>query len=202
MSGDAVVTASELDVVKTAMRVGGRNLLLNSATMQGDSWYIKTNTLMTDNGDGTLSYSDKGDWHSTRYRAEDLVARGLLVVGEQYTYSEDIFIGDDMPGHAYISLYSKYASAAGAVKVADVSDLGSGWYRLSCTFTAIEPVGETTDYANAIRFEISGTNGSSFKLARPKLELGPLATPYSPAPEDLTSTIAALTARVTALESK
>lgn len=168
------------------LRIGGRNLLKNSDTMDG--WY--RNQLWT-----KLSDTRKGCaiWQYTNGRWNGLSTWVYVEKGEIYTFSVDARLVDreSVLAHMYIELnvdnengYNKatirYENSSYA-RNENTPNLSKEWNRYKVTFVAtsngyVRPRIETDDYA-------------TLQISRPKLEEGNVATPWQPSDLDLPDTI-------------
>lgn len=168
------------------LRIGGRNLLKNSDTMDG--WH--RNQLWT-----KLSDTRKGCaiWQYTNGRWNGLSTWVYVEKGEIYTFSVDARLvdRDSVPAHMYIELnvdnengYNKatirYENSSYA-RHEDTPNLSKEWKRHKVTFVVtsngyVRPRIETDDYA-------------TLQISRPKLEEGNVATPWQPSDLDLPDTI-------------
>ncbi|WP_278744111.1 phage tail spike protein [Ligilactobacillus agilis] len=168
------------------LRIGGRNLLKNSDTMDG--WY--RNQFWT-----KLSDTRKGCaiWQYTNGRWNGLSTWVYVEKGEIYTFSVDTRLVDreSVQAHMYIELngdnengYNKatirYEDSSRAWHE-DTPNLSKEWNRYKVTFVVtsngyVRPRVETDDYA-------------TLQISRPKLEEGNVATPWQPSDLDLPDTI-------------
>lgn len=189
-------TKTELNSIK----VGGRNLLLKSLSNDGDVTY-----------DGTLT-EDKfcgrpatytGEWRgiSMWKGADRCFARNNLRVGDIVTVSVYFMCESDTSSHNFYfyrgnsrdteteGLYTDAplndSTQAGTIMVTPTLT-GGVWYRLWCTFDITEYSLTNTDN---MRFE---SNIGGVWWSSPKIEVGNKPTDWSPAPEDVDSSVSEL----------
>lgn len=168
------------------LRIGGRNLLKNSDTMDG--WY--RNQLWT-----KLSDTRKGCaiWQYTNGRWNGLSTWVYVEKGEIYTFSVDARLvdRDSVSANMYIeqNVDNEDSHNKATIRYEDSSyarhentpNLSKEWNRYKVTFVAtsngyVRPRVETNDYA-------------TLQISRPKLEEGNIATPWQPSDLDLPDTI-------------
>ena len=154
------------------IKIGGRNLLLNSAFSNGTtSWVIGMNTTASVEDDSlygkciVFTQSAAGDGSRNRIFQTPFATGLNHVVGETYT----------------LSFYAKASTTSAVIKAGHVNALTSftianTWKKYTCTYTSTSTGSLTINAAEA---------NITIYIALPKLEHGNKSTDWSPAPEDL-----------------
>jgi len=169
---------------------GGVNLLRNSATLLvGDDW--RTGKWQaTSGGNGTSQVVPATSSPSSLIKSmirvvnntvgnKDLSQSAMaLVVGQKYTVSCYARVAGDSPSPTVGLLIRSWANNNDTNRKLHKTISNRDWQRYSFTFTA-------DVVANSIQFGQSGAG--SVEICAPKLELGAVATSWSPSPEDATS---------------
>ncbi len=193
--GDYYTTATVVDSKIDAVQVGGRNLLFNSKGDSTTGWFFT----------GTVSYDSrfgKCILKSTTGTSEVFLGtpRTMQVdKSAKYTFSCYVWV------NSYVSSVDiwwlsdtesdKKTTSNGFVNTLQI--LGNKkftpgqWNRVEITFTT-----KSDDYTGFIRIDNNGSTASgssaSMYITRLKLEKGNKATDWSPAPEDVDSSISAV----------
>lgn len=172
-SGKSVEDAiSEIQNGVDDIKIGGRNLLLNSSFSNGaTSWGIGLNTTVVIEADSkygnciVFSHAEAGDNNRNRIFQTPFANGSSHVAGEMYT----------------LSFYAKSLSSSTSIKAGFVGNLteftiSNVWTRYTCSYTA-SAAGSLTLYAVE--------PGVTVYIALVKLEHGNKATDWTPAPEDV-----------------
>lgn len=191
-----VVNGTPVDkVFRDGRQVYGRNLLLDSQTqMRKPSWYAQNNYWTEDRGTylgSNIKYATHA-WDNARYSYKDLLDRGFINTTDDFTYSIYFrVVGEDPAGmsYAYINFLSSATTKKFYVPLKLTSLEEGKWARIvvPLNFMDIE-YDSANDFTYSIRVEVSASPkiaGARYEYAAPKLEKGIIATPYSPAPEDV-----------------
>lgn len=175
-SGGSFRTVSLADLLKQirdSIKVGGRNLISDSAKFTG--WTAKQNGYVHDGTDGIFSVRKSTGAYYGAYR------KMAFVAGATYTFSAYTDSPDSL------SLFMKYVNDVygsqtanfGAVKRAS-RQISQNWHQVSVTATC------TTSGTALIELESGNIPATqTVRYCAPKLEIGNVPTDWSPAPEDL-----------------
>ena len=169
---------------------GGVNLLRNSANLPTAGDYRNGKWVATSGGNGTAQVVPVTSSPSPLIKSmirivnntvgnKDLSQAAMaLVVGQKYTVSCYARVASDSPSPTVGLLVRSWANNNDANRKLHKTISNRDWERHSFTFTA--------DFvANSIQFGQSGAG--SVEICAPKIELGTVATSWSPSPEDATS---------------
>jgi phage minor structural protein len=169
---------------------GGVNLLRNSATLPVSGDYRTGKWVATSGGNGTAQVvpvkSSPNPLIKSMIRVvnntvgnKDLSQSAMaLVVGQKYTVSCYARVASDSPSSTVNLLIRSWANNSDANRKLYQAISNRDWQRYSFTFTA-------DVVANSLQFGQSGAG--SVEICAPKIELGAVATSWSPSPEDATS---------------
>ena len=170
------------DMDLSQITVGGRNLLVGTKNPDGECWKFLGTSLHQADFQGLASSSAAGAWFGPKYYNSVLEKQGKITsTSTQYVLSAWVNNMSTTPiGVGFFSTEASPAYQAVATLPAN-----SGWVRIATKpFRFIK----TTGLTETIRFE-SGENikDGVFKQAGLKLEVGNVATDWTPAPEDVPS---------------
>lgn len=169
---------------------GGVNLLRNSANLPTAGDYRNGKWVATSGGNGTAQVvpvtSSPNPLIKSMIRVvnntvgnKDLSQAAMaLVVGQKYTVSCYARVASDSPSPTVGLLIRSWANNNDANRKLHKTISNRDWERHSFTFTA-------DAVANSIQFGQSGAG--SVEICAPKIELGTVATSWSPSPEDATA---------------
>ena len=169
---------------------GGVNLLRNSATLPVSGDYRTGKWVPTSGGNGIAQVvpvtSPPNPLIKSMIRVvnntvgnKDLSQSAMaLVVGQKYTVSCYARVASDSPSSTVNLLIRSWANNSDANRKLYQAISNRDWQRYSFTFTA-------DVVANSLQFRQSGAG--SVEICAPKIELGAVATSWSPSPEDTTS---------------
>ena len=169
---------------------GGVNLLRNSANLPTAGDYRNGKWVATSGGNGTAQIVPVTSSPSPLIKSmirivnntvgnKDLSQAAMaLVVGQKYTVSCYARVASDSPSPTVGLLIRSWANNNDANRKLHKTISNRDWERHSFTFTA-------DVVANSIQFGQSGAG--SVEICAPKIELGTVATSWSPSPEDATS---------------
>ena len=172
------------------LKIGGRNLVVNSAFLHGTkNWSLSTNVILdetkTFNGHPSVKSSQIG---LTEDKWRGCISHSLpnnptnFKTGETYTYSCYYYVEDKSTFDSPISLQIKGEDSTGSESVIDYKNINTTivegeWTRISKTFTL------TKDYYNCnLRVHVT-RNGTAW-FTDFELEKGTELTDWAPAPED------------------
>ncbi len=161
--------------------IGGRNLLVGTAYFSGSAWVVSGNAIKSD-FQGLMSDSNTATLGRPKYSGASLESQGKVVsTGTKYVMSA--WVNNTGTSDINIKFYSSDVSPHGYVLT--TLPANSGWVRIaSKPFNFIKTSGNT-DY---LRFEsATAIPAGTLKQAGLKLEIGNVATDWSPAPEDAPS---------------
>jgi hypothetical protein len=187
-------TAEELKSKIASVRVGGINLLRNTASLLiGDS--SKGYWMSASGGNGRAISVEVLDppkkmiknmirvIENTNGGNKDLIQLVRLRIGEKYTISCYARVASDS-SHANVNLlFRSWANNTDLNRKFQKSISHKNWQKYSFTFTA-------DAIENSIQFGQSGAG--IIEICAPKIESGTLATDYSEDPEDIENQISAL----------
>lgn len=184
--------------VVNEVQVGGRNLLFETSgsTMNviHNEWLPHGTTSTSDTYHGCYIYRANKPWAGIEFIFNKIVERSAIKVGDVLTYS--IKCKTDDPTHYGVFLIANYMDNNESSGMGS-SRLGvpyTDWVTLSHTFTYTQSVADQIKAGRSIRmsYEI-GMNPTAadkyYYFACPKLEFGNKATDWTPAPEDVDSSI-------------
>ena len=169
---------------------GGVNLLRNSATLLLTGDWRTGKWQATSGGNGTAQVVPVTSSPSPLIKSmirvvnntvgnKDLSQSAMaLVVGQKYTVSCYARVASDSPRSTVNLLIRSWANNSDANRKLYQAISNRDWQRYSFTFTA-------DVVANSLQFGQSGAG--SVEICAPKIELGAVATSWSPSPEDATS---------------
>lgn len=169
---------------------GGVNLLRNSATLLLTGDWRTGKWQATSGGNGTAQVVPVTSSPSPLIKSmirvvnntvgnKDLSQSAMaLVVGQKYTVSCYARVASDSPSPTVGLLIRSWANNNDTNRKLHKTISNRDWQRYSFTFTA-------DVVANSIQFGQSGDG--SVEICAPKIELGTVATSWSPSPEDATS---------------
>ena len=169
---------------------GGVNLLRNSATLPTAGDYRNGKWVSTSGGNGTAQVVPVTSSPSPLIKSmirvvnntvgnKDLSQQVMaLVVGQKYTVSCYARVASDSPSSTIGLLIRSWANNNDTNRKLYKTISNREWQRYSFTFTA-------DVVTNSIQFGQSGAG--SVEICAPKIELGAVATSWSPSPEDATS---------------
>ena len=171
-----------------ALSIGGVNLYTNTKVVNKSQWGNNNAWDTTETYNGFTVFKRTGAW-SGLYRSDV-----EFELNETYTLS---VWGKGEGGLTGLNYYSNGDTTTilnqnfiqGAI-------ISNEWVRYFVTFRVVK-----TDVALRVRFENS-KSGATLRLCGFKLEKGNKATDWSPAPEDMETTVSNLTQRVSTAESK
>ena len=169
------------DSAVSAIDIGGRNLLKNSAALT-DAW-AKENATVTD-GVATITKASSGN--SRIYQMPANGYWGSWVVGETYTVSVDA-----KGATSGCTLRMTPTNTSAGLK--DFT-LTTEWTRCSFTFSV------TTASTSSMSISNAGSTDSVIQVRNPKLERGTKPTDWTPAPEDVRADISAVQSNVDAID--
>ena len=169
---------------------GGVNLLRNSATLPTAGDYRNGKWVSTSGGNGTAQVVPVPSPPNPLIKSMIRVANNTvgnkylsqsamdLVVGQKYTVSCYARVASDSPSSTVGLLIRSWANNNDTNRKLHKIISNREWQRYSFTFTA-------DVVANSMQFGQSGAG--SVEICAPKIELGAVATNWSPSPEDATS---------------
>lgn len=172
------------------LSVGARNLLLLTQTQNTEKGNTITGAVKT--GEKFLNcdvFRSSNAWASIGFNLKRVIEDNNLKVGDKVTYS--IYNKTDDTVARDIALYTSPLSADGTgsreLKLFKDS-LNTEWTRLVVTFEITETMmncKETNNLRTRYECKTACTTGKYQYWCAPKLELGTIATDWTPAPEDV-----------------
>ena len=178
------------------VNVGGRNLLLNSRNPKSESHYIVYNLSPTGNlFKNCTIFSTQIAWSGIKiYFNKHVTERNVVNVGDKLTYS--IYAKTDNVSPISIMMFNRRFNNSNGIFDFDSPvrqfALTKEWTQYSLTFTVTDSILKTSGTGMTyFGFEISANTeeGKYVYFACPKLELGNIATDWTPAPEDVDADI-------------
>lgn len=166
------------------LSVGGRNLLIGSQNYSGTAWNGQANLIQSD-FQGLTSSSNDYEWGGPKYSASSLEAQGSITsVDTEYIFSAWF----KNTGTSDTDIYFFGENTSRDNDFIATIPAKSGWIRVSTRpfkFTKISGLTGVIKFENAMAVQ----NGM-VKQAGLKLEIGNVATDWTPAPEDIDTQIA------------
>lgn len=179
------------------VNVGGRNLLLNSRNPTSESHYILYSLSSTGNlFKNCTIFSSQTVWSGIKiYFNKHVTERNVVHVGDKLTYS--IYAKTDNVSPIALMMFNRTFNDNSGHFDFDSPvrsfPLTKEWVQYSFTFTVTDSILKTSGTGiTYFGFEISAKNidkGKYVYFACPKLELGNIATDWTPAPEDVDADI-------------
>lgn len=169
------------------IKLGGRNLLVGTRNLDGEGWYFWRSALNQSDFQGLTSVSAAVAWGGMKYSNSVLEKQGKLIsTSTQYVLSA--WVNNTSTSAVDIRLNSAEIDSNNQ-KVTTLP-ANSGWVRIASKpfrFT------KTTGLFDEISFNVpTDVQGGVLKQAGLKLEIGNVATDWTPAPEDAPSNDAQL----------
>lgn len=169
--------------------VGGSNLLRGTKDLKISSTDIVGVT-------GTYAYGKYGDfacvkmkraWYGVAFNLSAIMKRCNLQPGDTLIYSTMVMIDFVPDKDLSFSLYRTGMDPSPHIYMSTMEK--SKWYKMSVTFTLTDTSTTYSDTRFETNYYKTGSGTYEFEdgymyYAAPKLELGTVATPWTPAPED------------------
>lgn len=174
------------------VNVGGRNLLLNSRNPKSESNYIISSLSLTGNlFKNCTIFSSQTAWSGIKiYFNKHVTERNVVRVGDKLTYS--IYAKTDNVSPINIMMFNRRFNNNNGQFDFDspvrTYVLTKEWTQFSLTFTVTDSILKTSGTGMTyFGFEMTENTeeGKYVYFACPKLELGNIATDWTPAPEDV-----------------
>ena len=172
------------------LSVGARNLLLSTQTQNTEKGNTITGAVKT--GEKFLNcdvFRSSNAWASIGFNLKRVIEDNNLKVGDKLTYSiynkTDDTVARDIA--LYTSPYSTEGTGSRELKLFK-DTLNTEWTRLVVTFEITETMmncKETNNLRTRYECKTACTTGKYQYWCAPKLELGTIATDWTPAPEDV-----------------
>ncbi|MDX3981416.1 DUF1983 domain-containing protein, partial [Pasteurella multocida] len=183
------VKSETLEAKFNQLQIGGRNLLKQTRTL--NSWNKNSGvTLDTDHGIAILT------------------ANGRLVALSQVLIEDQVEVKDGKVVLSFDALSNKsgklnlrlrrYTGSTHSDISAYVTVDSRDYKRYSVVFDYQKSEGQTRLSVEIVTYEKDGT---VFNIKKPKLELGNIATDWTPAPEDVDSTLSEVNASISSLKN-
>ncbi|KAA8455236.1 phage tail protein [Weissella paramesenteroides] len=184
------------------LAVGGRNLLLNTIDFSGGTWELRQTEKGDNYGNLTTRKTNKA-WDSPISSLMNLVDRGVIEVGKEYTFST--YIKNMSENDIIVAPYGISSIMHGDIGIWQTVKANSDWQRLSATFKfdQLPTIELVTNNAWGIRWEpTTDIVDGNVVFAGYKLEEGNVPTDWTPAPEDVQSGIDSNTAELKILSDE
>lgn len=170
-----------------SIQVGGRNLLVGTHNFDGDWWTFYQGTVNKSDFQGLASTSATEAWSGPKYKESVLENQGKIVsTSTQYVLSAWVNNTGTSPIDVHINSSDIDSNDQ---KIATIP-ANSGWVRIASNpfkFT------KTTGLSDSLSFNTpTNVQGGVFKQSGLKLEIGNIATDWTPSPEDVPSNDAQL----------
>ena len=178
------------------VNVGGRNLLLNSRNPKRESNYVISSLSLTGNlFKNCTIFSSQTAWSGIKiYFNKHVTERNVVRVGDKLTYS--IYAKTDNVSPINIMMFNRRFNNNNCNFDFDspvrTYVLTKEWTQFSFTFTVTDSILKTSGTGMTyFGFEMTKNTeeGKYVYFACPKLELGNIATDWTPAPEDVDADI-------------
>lgn len=188
----AMTDAAASTILNSNVQVGGRNLLLGAATQDTSVGNSRESVNETnDTWLGCKVFRSSAAWADIGFRFDiQVVNRGLAKVGDVLTYS--IWAKtDDTTSRDIYGIWINNKAGGNHMQGAKIATLTSEWTRYEKQITVTQAMLNAATVGMATRFECNTncTSGKYIYWAAPKLEKGNKATDWTPAPEDMESSI-------------
>lgn len=190
---DTKSTSYSVGSTLKGVNVGGRNLLLNSRIPKNGTYYALNSLNSTENlFKNCRVFSAQKAWSALRvFFNKHVTERNVVHVGDKLTYS--IYAKTDNISPISIIMFNRAFNDSNGRYDFDSSvrqfTLSKEWDQYSLTFTVTDSILKTSGTGMTyFGFEILMKNTEEDKyvyFACPKLELGNIATDWTPAPEDV-----------------
>lgn len=190
---DTKSTSYSVGSTLKGVNVGGRNLLLNSRIPKNGTYYALNGLNSTENlFKNCRIFSAQKAWSALRvFFNKHVTERNVVHVGDKLTYS--IYAKTDNISPISIMMFNRAFNDSNGRYDFDSSvrqfTLSKEWAQYSLTFTVTDSILKTSGTGMTyFGFEILTKNTEEDKyvyFACPKLELGNIATDWTPAPEDV-----------------
>ncbi|MGP3260760.1 hypothetical protein ACTVPR_00515 [Limosilactobacillus fermentum] len=172
----------EGDMDLSQITVGGRNLLVGSRNFEGGGWNFWNSALSQSDFQGLTSVSNTQAWAGPKYSNSVLEKQGKLIsTSTQYVLSAWV----NNTGTSAVDISLNSAEIDSNFQKVTTLPANSGWVRIASKpfrFT------KTTGLSDSLSFNTTADiQGGVFKQAGLKLEIGNVATDWTPAPEDAPS---------------
>ena len=164
------------------IQVGGRNLIRGSANMSTDIRRDNAGELYSDDGYcGCVSAITNTAWRGPKIKMNSIVERLQLKAGDTVTMS--IWVSTNSETEVTTpALYLYRANGSTQTKAFGAIKLKKGqWIQLAATYE----LNSDMTFEESARFECSAATDYFIFWSAPKLELGNIATDWTPAPEDM-----------------
>lgn len=170
------------DMDLSQITVGGRNLLVGTRNFDGEGWHFWNGVFNQSDFQGLTSVSNTQAWSGAKYSTSVLEKQGKLIsTSTQYVLSAWV----NNTGTSAVDIHLNSAEIDSNNQKVTTLPANSGWVRIASKpfrFT------KTTGLSDEISFNTpTDVQGGVLKQAGLKLEIGNVATDWTPAPEDAPS---------------
>lgn len=187
------------------LQVGGRNLIIGSGKLNTTGDYLRlgyySGTVINNSYLGNDAIASNGQWEGSYIFMNSIANRNNLKQGDIVTAS--IYVSTDSTTRVTLPTLWLYRADYGenhlTASFRDINVVSGTWVRLSCTYK-LKPDGK--ELGNSMRFECGTATPYKILWSSPKLEIGSKPTDWSPAPEDVDSSISAVNNKVTTVSNQ
>ena len=169
-------------VLDDSLQIGGRNLLLDSATQSSSAWAVKNDNNSGEKYLDSLSYKATSAWNAPKHSYSNLLNRGVIDYDKDYTFSVMLKASNDLQSQGNLYFYLG-ASNKNNSQMIHVNDIPNHWIQVSVTFRLDKNSEKENDAISATM--TTGCDSGYVLIAGYKLEQGTKATDWTPAPEDI-----------------
>lgn len=168
------------DMDLSQIKLGGRNLIVGTRNFDGEGWRLWGSALNQSDFQDLTSVSNTQAWDGPKYSNSVLEKQGKLIsTSTQYVLSAWV----NNTGTSAVDINLNSAEIDSNFQTVTTLPANSGWVRIASKpfrFT------KTTGLSDNLSFNVpSDIQGGVLKQAGLKLEIGNVATDWTPAPEDI-----------------
>lgn len=179
------------------LKIGGRNLLVDSEFKQGKWLFAGHNNQFTHRiRDGVLTLGGNIPfWKHAKLTGDASGLNDVLQIGETYTFS--VWARSTQGQKTVFISIRNWKDGAFTENIAKSTQVNESWQRIVVTGT----YRQTPHSGQYIDVVLEHSNIGDMQFKQPKLEIGNIATDWTPAPEDLESGLSSVQATIDSFKS-